>query len=68
MLKQRGIGIFSSYEVTESALNDLKDRGFAMDLVSVVGKDLDRQVDIAGAHTTDRIANIGNPDAQGNEA
>jgi hypothetical protein len=68
MLKQRGIGIFSSHTVAEIALNDLRDRGFAMDLVSVVGQDLDRQVDIAGAHATNRMADIGNPDAQGNEA
>ena len=68
MLNQRGVGIFSSHGAAENALNDLKDRGFAMDLVSVVGQDLDRQGDIAGAHTTDRIANMGNPDAQGNEA
>jgi hypothetical protein len=68
MLKQRGIGIFSSYSVAENALNDLRDRGFAMNLVSVVGKDLDRQVDIAGAHVTDRMADIGNSTAEGNEA
>lgn len=69
MLKQRGVGVFSSYAVAETALNDLRDRGFAMDLVSVVGQDLDRQVDIAGAHATNRMTDLGNsPDAEGNEA
>ncbi len=68
MLKQRGMGIFSSYSVAEIALNDLRDRGFAMDLVSVVGQDLDRQADIAGAHTTNRMTDLGSPDTKGNEA
>jgi hypothetical protein len=68
ILRQRGIGIFSSYAVAEIALNDLRGRGFAMDLVSVVGQDLDRQVDIAGAHVTNQMADISNSNADGNEA
>ena len=37
--QKRGIGVFSSREVVEAALNELKNSDFPMDKVSVVGRD-----------------------------
>ena len=51
MLKQRAVGTFSSYEKTETALQELRNSGFSMDAVSVIGRDLDRQSEVAGAST-----------------
>jgi hypothetical protein len=58
MLKRRAIGTFSNYKVTETALAELKDSGFSMEHVSVVGHDINRHPDLVGAHTSDRIAGV----------
>ncbi len=68
MLMQRAIGTFSSYEAAETALRELKDRGFMMDRVSVVGNDINRQTEITGANTSGRLADVGNMDSHDNEA
>jgi hypothetical protein len=68
MLKQRAVGIFSSYETTEVALLELKDRGFPMDCISVVGHDLNRHVEATGAKTSERINDLDRLQTQGNEA
>jgi hypothetical protein len=60
MLAKRGIGIFSNHEATEIALNELKNTGFVMDRVSVIGRDMNRQNDITGAKTSDSLTQIGN--------
>lgn len=59
MSRQRAIGTFSNYETTEAALRDLKNSGFVMERVSVAGAGLDRHASLAGARTTDRLADIG---------
>ena len=46
---KRAIGTFSSYRDAETAVRELKDSGFPMDRVSVVGRDSDRAADIADA-------------------
>ncbi len=46
---KRAVGTFSSYQDAETAVRELKDSGFPMDRVSVVGKDTDRAADIADA-------------------
>lgn len=68
MLKQRAVGLFSNYQVTETALRELKDRGFLMDQVSVVGRDIDRYTQVTGAHVSNRLASVGSLDAHENEA
>jgi hypothetical protein len=68
MLKKRAVGTFSNYQTTEVALRELKDRGFLMDQVSVVGRDMDRQAEVTGAHTSNRLAAVGNLDHHDNEA
>lgn len=39
---KRAVGIFSSHQDAESALNELRDAGFAMNQVSIIAKDADR--------------------------
>ena len=46
---KRAVGTFSSYRDAETAMRELKDGGFPMDRVSVVGRDSDRAADIADA-------------------
>ncbi len=68
MLTQRAIGTFSSYAITETALLELKERGFPMDLVSVVGHDINSHVEATGAKTSERINDLDKLQTQGNEA
>jgi hypothetical protein len=59
---KRAVGTFANYQTAEMALHELRDSGFAMDRVSVVGKDVDRHpvttgVDpMAGADVSDRLS------------
>jgi hypothetical protein len=59
VLKQRAVGIFPNYQATEVALGELQDRGYVMDRVSVIGRDLDRHPDLAGANTSHKIQDAG---------
>ncbi len=68
MLMKRAIGTFSSYETAETALRELKDHGFSMDRVSVVGNNINRHTEVTGAHTSSRLTDIGNMDSLENEA
>lgn len=52
--QHRAVGVFSDRRHAELALSDLRDIGFNMDRVSVVGKDADNHDRIAGAKTSDR--------------
>jgi hypothetical protein len=51
------VGVFSSRQETEQALNQLNRSGFPMDKVSVIARDADRQDDIAGVDVSDRVGN-----------
>ena len=51
------VGVFSSRQETEQALNQLNRSGFLMDKVSVIARDADRQDDIAGVDVSDRVGN-----------
>jgi hypothetical protein len=45
---KRAVGVFSTPEQAEYALNELRDSGFAMNTVSVVARDTTRQNEVAG--------------------
>jgi hypothetical protein len=45
----RAVGVFAHRRNAEAALRDLRDSGFDMDHVSIVGKNLDPDTNIAGA-------------------
>jgi hypothetical protein len=49
LLKKRAVGTFSNYAATEIALNDLKEGGFSMDQIAIVGKDIDSTVTAIGS-------------------
>jgi hypothetical protein len=46
---KRAVGTFSRYQDAETAVRELRDSGFPMDRVSVVGRDSDRAADLADA-------------------
>jgi hypothetical protein len=58
ILEQRAVGTFSTYEVAETALRELKDSGFLMDRVSVVGHDMNNHTEATGANTSNQLADI----------
>lgn len=68
MPAQHAIGTFPSYEATEIALQELQLNNFAMELVSVVGLDINRQTEMAGANTSNRLATLGGLDSENNQA
>lgn len=54
---KRAVGVFSSRQDAEYAINELKRSGFPTSKVSVIARDADRQGDIAGVDVTDRKGN-----------
>lgn len=68
MLHKRGIGIFSTYQAAETALIQLESTGFPMDRVSVIGRDMDRNVEVTGAKTSDTLTDLGNEADRHNKA
>jgi len=54
---RRAVGIFPDRPRTASALQALSDSGFAMNNVSVIAKDPDRQNAIAGVNVKDEVTN-----------
>lgn len=65
MLEQRAIGTFTSYEVAETALRELKKSGFLMHQVSLIGRDINRHAESTGVHTN--ITMTSNLNAEGND-
>lgn len=55
--QKRAVGVFSSRQEAEYALNELRDSGFNMDKISVVAKDSDRGDQLAGADVSDNVGN-----------
>lgn len=53
---KRAVGTFATYQDAEMALRELQSSGFSMDRVSIVGRDMDRHGDVAGADMGDRIS------------
>lgn len=54
---KRAVGVFSSRQDAESAIDELNRAGFPMNKVSIIARDADRQGDIAGVDVTDRVGN-----------
>jgi hypothetical protein len=68
VLKQRAVGIFPNYQATEVSLRELQERGYVMDRVSVIGRDIDRHPDtLAGANTSTKIQDVGRMHAHDEE-
>lgn len=54
---KRAVGVFSSRQDAEHALNELNRSGFSMDKVSIIARDSSRQDDIAGVGVSDQVGN-----------
>lgn len=54
---KHAVGVFSSRQEAEQALNQLNRSGFPMSKVSIIARDADRQDDIAGVDVSDRVGN-----------
>jgi hypothetical protein len=67
MLEQRAIGTFTSYELAENALKELKQSGFLMRQVSLIGRDINRHTESTGVHTNSTIASVGDLKTEGND-
>jgi uncharacterized membrane protein len=67
MLKRRAIGIFPDYQVTELALYELRDNGFLMDQVSIVGRDINDHTEGIGVHTNKQLSDIDSQHLKENE-
>lgn len=52
--KKRAVGVFPHRQNAEAALRELRNAGFNMDNVSVVGKNADRDDQLAGVEMSDR--------------
>ncbi len=63
---KRAIGTFSNHADAETALRELRDSNFPMNQVSVVGHDVDRNSNMAGADGSDRFSDLNNK--EGNRA
>ncbi|PZO38454.1 MAG: DUF1269 domain-containing protein [Pseudanabaena frigida] len=55
---KRAIGTFSNHADAETALRELRDSDFPMNKVSVVGQDIDRNSNIAGADGSNRLSDL----------
>ncbi|MGQ4650497.1 general stress protein [Lyngbya aestuarii] len=54
--EQRAVGVFSTYQETEAALEQLKTSGFSLNKVSLIVRDADQHEDITGVKTKERIS------------
>lgn len=52
---RRAVGVFSSRQKAEQALNELKASGFPMDKVSIIAKDADQDDRLGGTQMSDHI-------------
>lgn len=51
---KRAVGTFSSKREADAALSELRNSGFAMDRISILAKDADRNEQVAGVGVSDR--------------
>lgn len=55
---KRAVGTFSNHSDAEKALHELRDSGFSMNQVSIVGQDINYNSNMAGANTGDRVSDL----------
>nr|WP_202895507.1 general stress protein [Iningainema tapete] len=54
-VQRRAVGVFSTRRDAENALYELRNSGFAMDRVSVIAQDVDRNDSIAGSEVREKV-------------
>lgn len=65
--QRRAVGVFPTYEAAELALRQLKENGFLMDRVSIVGRDINHYTEVTGANTSNQLVDVGNLDSNEKE-
>lgn len=53
---RRAVGVFTTRQDTEQALNELKASGFSMDKVSVISKQAEQHEQLSGVEMSDRVS------------
>lgn len=56
---QRAVGTFSNYEVTDIALRDLHKNHFPMEQISLIGNEINNEVEVTGVNTSEDLINVG---------
>jgi hypothetical protein len=67
MLIQRAVGTFPSYNTAEIALQALQKRGFSMNLVSLIGLNINHHQESTGANTSNQLSDLGNLNTEKSE-
>lgn len=62
---KRATGTFSSHHEAESALGELRDSGFDMDQISIIGNNVNRSSDMAGAQQGENLKDLDNKAGEG---
>ncbi|PZV18911.1 MAG: signal transduction histidine kinase (STHK), LytS [Pseudanabaena sp.] len=62
---KRATGIFSNHNEAKVALHELRDSGFNMDQISIIGNHIDRNSDMAGVRQSQHISDLDNRVGEG---
>jgi len=65
---KRAIGTFSDHAKAQNALLELRDSGFTMDQVSIVGHDANHMSNLGGAQGSDRLSDLHDDNKSGEGA
>jgi hypothetical protein len=68
ILEQRAIGTFTSYQLAEDALGELKQTGFLMNQVSLIGRDVNSHPESTGVNTSSTIVGASDLNAEVKDA
>ncbi|BAQ66344.1 signal transduction histidine kinase (STHK), LytS [Geminocystis sp. NIES-3709] len=68
ILKQGAVGTFTNYEATEIALRDLQKNNFPMEQISLIGREINNEVEVTGVNTSENLLNVGNLSTDKNKA
>jgi hypothetical protein len=62
---KRATGTFSNHQEAKVALHELRDNGFNMDQISIIGNHIDRNSDMAGVKQSEHISDLDNKVGEG---
>ncbi|MBD2178684.1 signal transduction histidine kinase (STHK), LytS [Pseudanabaena sp. FACHB-1998] len=62
---KRATGTFSNPQEAKGALHELRDSGFNMDQISIIGNHIDRNSDLAGISPSENISDLDNKVGEG---
>lgn len=62
---KRATGTFSNHQEAKVALHELRENGFNMDQISIIGNHIDRNSDMAGVKQSEHISDLDNKVGEG---